>query len=142
MATPFQLDVITPDRTVFSGQVVSLVAPGAEGYLGILAHHAPLLAALGVGEGRVTDTEGRELHFAVSGGFLEVAENRAILLADAAERADEIDVTRAEAARKRAEDARSGRPQGDEMYASAEAALARALNRLRIAREHQGSQPE
>jgi len=136
MATPFQLDVITPDRTVFSGQVVSLVAPGIAGYLGVLAHHAPLLTALGLGHGRVTDAEGREIHFAISGGFLEVGENRAILLADAAERADEIDVARAEAARRRAEDARAGRPQGDSIYAGAEAELSRALNRLHIAHEH------
>ena len=129
MATPFQLDVITPDRTVFSGQVVSLVAPGIAGYLGVLAHHAPLLTALGLGHGRVTDAEGREIHFAISGGFLEVGENRAILLADAAERADEIDVARAE-------DARAGRPQGDSIYAGAEAELSRALNRLHIAHEH------
>lgn len=136
MPTPFQLDVITPDRAVFSGTVVSLVAPGVEGYLGILAHHAPLVTALQVGRGRVTDAEGRETYFAISGGFLEVADNRAVLLADAAERADEIDVARAEAARKRAEEARATRPREDPVFAAAEAELARALNRLRIAHEH------
>ncbi|UCH36704.1 MAG: F0F1 ATP synthase subunit epsilon [Armatimonadota bacterium] len=136
MPPTFRVDVITPDRTAFSGDVVGLVAPGSEGYLGVLANHAPLLTALGVGEARMTDGEGRDIHFAISGGFLEVADNRAILLADAAERADQIDVARAEAARERAEQTRGQRSPADPGYAAAEAALARAINRLRVAREH------
>jgi len=136
MPAAFDIQVITPERTVFSGQVASLVAPGAEGYLGVLAHHAPLVTSLRVGEARVTDAEGRDTWFAVSGGFLEVAENRAVLLADAAEAAQQIDVARAEASRARAEQARAKHPRTDPSFAAAEAALARALNRLRVAREH------
>jgi len=136
MPATFDIEVITPERTVFSGQVVSLVAPGAEGYLGVLAHHAALVTSLRVGEARVTDAEGRDTWFAVSGGFLEVAENRAVLLADAAEAAEQIDVARAEASRARAEEARAKHPRTDPSFAAAEAALARALNRLRVAREH------
>jgi F-type H+-transporting ATPase subunit epsilon len=136
MPAAFDIEVITPERTVFSGQVVSLVAPGAEGYLGVLAHHAPLVTSLRVGEARVTDAEGRDTWLAVSGGFLEVAENRAVLLADAAEAAQQIDVARAEASRARAEEARAKHPRTDPSFAAAEAALARALNRLRVAREH------
>jgi len=133
---PFHVDVITPDRTEFSGDAISLVAPGIEGYLGVLAFHAPLLTALTVGEARVTEPDGRSIYFAVSGGFLEVAYNNAILLADTAERADEIDVARAEAARKRAEEARARHPSADPAFAVAEAALLRALTRLHVAREH------
>ena len=139
MATRFQLEVVTPDRTVFSGEVVSLVAPAAAGYLGVLANHAPLLTGLGLGEARATDAEGRDVHFAVSGGFLQVADNHAIMLADAAERADEIDIARAEAARRRAQELRAERSRSDATFAVAEAALARAVNRLRIAREHGGA---
>jgi F-type H+-transporting ATPase subunit epsilon len=136
MPTSFHVEVVTPDRTEFSGDAISLVAPGVEGYLGVLAFHAPLLTALAVGEARVTQPDGSSIYFAVSGGFLEVAYNNAILLADAAERADEIDVARAEAARRRAEEARTQHPSTDPAFAAAEAALLRALTRLRVAREH------
>jgi F-type H+-transporting ATPase subunit epsilon len=136
MPAPFDVVVITPDRTVFSGQVVSLVAPGAQGYLGVLAHHAPLVTSLRVGEARVTDAEGRNTWFAVSGGFLEVAEDRAVLLADTAEAAEQIDVARAEAARARAEEARAKHARSEPAFAAAEAALVRAINRLHVAREH------
>ena len=132
----FQLEVITPDRTVFAGEVTSLVAPAAEGYLGVLANHAPLITSLGVGEARATAADGAEIFFAVTGGFLQVCDNRAILLADAAEHADQIDVARAEEARRRAEQERSTLTRGEPLYAAAEAALRRALNRLRVAREH------
>jgi F-type H+-transporting ATPase subunit epsilon len=136
MPAVFDIEVITPDRTVFAGPAIGIIAPGAEGYLGVLAHHAPLLTSLRVGEARVTDAEGRDTWFAVSGGFLEVGANRAVLLADAAEAAQQIDVARAEAARARAERARARHPRTDPSFAAAEAALARALNRLRVAREH------
>jgi F-type H+-transporting ATPase subunit epsilon len=140
MPASFQLDVVTPDRTVFSGEVASLVAPGTEGYLGVLADHAPLLTGLAIGEARATAPDGRDIYFAVAGGFLEVADNHATLLADAAERADQIDVARAEVARERAEKARSAAARGEPQFVAAEAALHRALNRLQVAREHGGAQ--
>jgi F-type H+-transporting ATPase subunit epsilon len=136
MPPTFDVEIVTPDRTEYSGDAVSLVAPAIEGYLGVLANHAPLLTALGVGEARVTGGDGRPTYFAVSGGFLEVADNRAILLADAAERADRIDVNRAEEARRRAEETRETVRSTDPAFATAEAALVRAINRLHVAREH------
>jgi len=136
MPLAFQVEIITPDRTEYSGDAVSLVAPAIEGYLGVLAHHAPLLTTLGVGETRVTAADGQAIYFAVSGGFLEVADNHAILLPDAAERADRIDISRAEEARRRAEQTRQAVRSTDPDFAAAEAALIRAINRLHVAREH------
>jgi F-type H+-transporting ATPase subunit epsilon len=136
MSPSFELEVITPDRTVFAGSVTSLVAPGSEGSLGVLANHAPLITGLGIGRARATTADGEETYFAVAGGFLQVADNRATLLADAAERADQIDLARAEAARRRAEAERSTLTRGEPQFVAAEAALRRALNRLQIARDH------
>jgi F-type H+-transporting ATPase subunit epsilon len=101
--TPFIFRLVTPQKLLLETEVVSLQAPGSEGYLGVLAHHAPLITMLRPGSLEVRTAEGRTIHFAVTGGFLEVSGNRASVLADAAERAREIDRSRAEAALKRAE---------------------------------------
>ncbi len=82
MATPFHVTVLTPERTVFEGEAIHLLAPGSEGYLGVLAHHAPLLAALKDGKLAVRLPAGNEQSYRVPGGFLEVADNRATVLAD------------------------------------------------------------
>ena len=129
----FKLEIVTPERVVLTQDAVSLVVPAAEGYLGVLADHAPLIAELTVGEIRVRDAEGRETRLATSGGFMEVRDNTVHILADTAERAEEIDIARAEEARKRAEERVRSRAAGIN-YARAEAALKRALNRLRLAR--------
>lgn len=112
--------------------VVSLTAPGSEGYLGVLAHHAPLITALQPGHLEIRDADQNEAVFAVSGGFLEVSENRATVLADAVETPAEIDVDRARQALERAK-TRLRDTSGLTDVARAEAALKRALNRLRIA---------
>ncbi|HEY7727588.1 MAG TPA: ATP synthase F1 subunit epsilon [Candidatus Eisenbacteria bacterium] len=101
--TPFRFRLVTPQRLLLETDVVSLLAPGSEGYLGVLAHHAPLITMLRPGRLEIRTAEGRVVHFAVTGGFLEVSGNRASVLADAAERAKEIDRSRAEAALRRAE---------------------------------------
>ena len=99
MATSYPLEVVTPERIMLSEDVVETSAPGSEGSLGILAHHAPIMTELVPGEVRVHLADGRTTsHIVISGGFLEMSpEGRATILADSAERADEIDVTRAEA---------------------------------------------
>ncbi len=102
MAT-MRLEIVTAERTVYSEDVDMLLAPGIDGQLGILPNHAPLLTALQPGEIRV-DKDGDESYMAVSGGFLEVLGNRVTILADTAERAEEIDIERAEAAVRRAEE--------------------------------------
>jgi F-type H+-transporting ATPase subunit epsilon len=82
MATPFHVTVLTPERTVFEGEAIHLLAPGSEGYLGVLAHHAPLLTSLKPGRLAVRTADGREHEFTVTGGFLEVSDNSARVLAD------------------------------------------------------------
>ena len=81
----FTFRLVTPQRVVFEGPVVSLQAPGSEGYLGILAHHAPLITMLKEGKLEYRDAAGKVAAYRVTGGFLEVSENRASVLADAAE---------------------------------------------------------
>ena len=98
-----RLEIVTAERMVYSEDVDMLVAPGIDGQLGILPNHAPLLTALQPGEIRV-DKNGEENYMAVSGGFLEVLANRVTILADTAERAEEIDIERAEAAVRRSEE--------------------------------------
>jgi F-type H+-transporting ATPase subunit epsilon len=128
----YTLSVLTPERPVFEKDVVSIVAPGSEGYLGILAHHAPLITALGPGKLTVTDPEGNVEIYAVSGGFLEVGNNEAILLADTIEAVSEIDVERARRAEARARERLKGL-RTDIDYPRCYNAMARAQNRLRIA---------
>ena len=123
-----KLDIVTAERVVFSEDVDVVVAPGIEGQLGVLPHHAPLMSILQPGE-LLVRKGGTEFCLAVSGGFLEVRPDRIIVLADAAERAEEIDITRAEEAKRRAKQRlEEGVPDIDR--ARAEAALRRSLARL------------
>ncbi len=127
-----RLDIVTAERAVYSDNVDMIIAPGVEGELGILPHHTPLMTMLAPGELRIK-TGGEEISLAITGGFLEVRPDRVVVLADAAERADEIDVQRAEEAKRRAEQrlAQKHAPGIDE--SRAEAALHRALARLKVA---------
>jgi F-type H+-transporting ATPase subunit epsilon len=126
-----KIDVVTAEKMVFTDQVDEILVPGAEGELGILPHHTPLMTMLKPGE--LLLKKGKdEISLAVAGGFIEIRPDHVIVLADAAERAEEIDATRAEAARKRAQDALS-RVKSAEEKAATEAALARAIARLSIA---------
>lgn len=128
-----RFELVSPERVVYSDDDVDIViAPGADGELGILPNHAPLLTALGIGELRVRKGEEEET-FAVHGGYLEVLANKVIVMADTAESADEIDVARAEAARQRAEHRYRERPDGLDI-ARLQAALRRSKVRLKVAR--------
>lgn len=123
-----KLDIVTAERVVFSEDVDVVLAPGVEGQLGVLPHHAPLMTILEPGE-LLVRKGGEEFLMAVSGGFLEVRPDRIIVLADTAERAEEIDIARAEEAKQRAKQwLEEGIPDVDR--AQAEAALRRALVRL------------
>ncbi len=130
MAT-LRLEIITAERQVLADDIDILVAPGIEGELGILPHHAPLMTMLQPGE-LLIRKDGEETYMVVTGGFLEVRPDKVIVLADACERAEEIDVTRAEEAKRRAEERLKTRPP-DMEAASIEAALRRSLSRLRVA---------
>ncbi len=133
----FQLDILTPSRSEFAAPAVSLVAPGSEGYVGILAHHAPLITVLGPGHLEFRTPEGETHTFHVNGGFLEVSANHATVLADSLEPAAEIDVHAAVAAVTAAREARWQVDSPAEV-ARAEEELARARARLRTARRQLG----
>jgi F-type H+-transporting ATPase subunit epsilon len=138
MAT-LRLDIVTAERVVYSAEVDMLVAPGVQGQLGILPHHTPLMTTLGEGELRAKKGE-EEFSLAISGGFLEVRPDRVIVLADAAERADEIDIARAENAKRRAQEQLTRRAPATDT-AQAEAALRRALTRLKVADKRRPRNP-
>ena len=124
-----RLEIVTPGKKVFSEDVNFLVAPGAEGELGILPEHAPLITSLNTGLLRV-EQEGKKFMVVVTGGFMEVRGSKVTILADTAERAEAIDVARAEAARRRAEERLASKsPEIDVLRA--EMALKRALVRLK-----------
>jgi F-type H+-transporting ATPase subunit epsilon len=129
MATDFNLSIVAPDRSVLDEPVSSVISPGSEGYFGVLAGHVPFIAALRPGIVEYA-TASQTFHVAVSGGFAEVTPDKVTILADAAERATEIDLQRAEQALENARKALRGE---DSSQTSAEAiqALERAMNRVR-----------
>jgi len=130
MAT-IRLEIVTAERQTFSDDVNVVIAPGVEGQLGILPHHAPLMTMLQSGE-LVIKKGSEEDYLFISGGFLEVRPDKVIILADACERCEEIDVARAEEAKRRSEERlKSISPEID--HAKAEIALKRSLMRLRVA---------
>ena len=132
MAERLTLEIATPTRLVVTETVDEVVAPGSEGYFGVLPGHAPFLTTLGIGE--LTYRIGNEeRHLAVSGGFAEVRNDKVIVLADTAERPQEIDRPRAERARERAEQRVSARTQEEVDFVRAQCALARAIMRLQVA---------
>lgn len=128
----FTLEVVTPTRVVITEEVEEVVAPGSEGYFGVLGGHLPFISTLRAGELSYRK-DGQWRHLAVSWGYAEVRGEKVIVLAEAAERAEEIDVARAERARDRAL-ARLAR-WGDESIdvLRAQTALARALTRIEVA---------
>lgn len=130
-----QLTVVTAERALLEeGDIDFISAPGAKGQLGILPQHTPLLTMLEPGD-LYYRRGGEEFHFAVSGGFMEVAEDRVIVLADTAERADEIDEAQAEEARQRAAEMLSKKDQlSEEDLLRAERSLRKAATRLKVAR--------
>lgn len=132
-----QLDVVTAERLVVTEQVDYVSAPGVDGVIGILPRHAPLLTALSFGELRY-QKEGQEYSYAIGGGFMEVRPDHVTVLADTAEKAEEIDEMRAEQARQRAQQSLKERPQADAEAARIEQALRRAEVRLRVARRKRG----
>lgn len=129
---PMRLDIVTAERNVYSEDVDILVAPGIDGELGILPSHAPLMTALMPGEIRVVK-DSDESYLAVSGGFLEVNNNVVTILADTAEHVEEIDIERAEAAIKRAEE-RIGSASADLDLERASQALRRSRVRVTVSR--------
>jgi F-type H+-transporting ATPase subunit epsilon len=125
------VEVVTQDRNAYSGEADMVVAPGSEGVLGILPRHAPLLTTLQAGELRIKHDNDEDALF-VAGGFMEVYHNVVTVLADAAERAEDIDMARAEEARRRAQTTLEQR-EADVDRGALEGSLQRALGRLKVA---------
>ena len=127
----FDLTVVTPERTAIDRRVVSVTIPTYDGYIGIWANHAPLMAGMRIGSLEYETENGVKEVLAVTNGFVEVADNRVLILADAVEHQDEINIERARQARKRAEERLAeGRSEIDLDRASE--AIKRAENRLKI----------
>ena len=127
-----QLEIVTPERLAYSDTVDAVVLPGSEGELGVLPHHAPLVSTLGVGELRIRKG-GQEESFAIVGGFLQVRPDKVVVMAETADMASEIDLEKAQEARREAERAiESGFQEGADL-AAARAQLQQALLRIRVA---------
>ena len=129
-------EIVSQDRTVFQGDVDIVVLPGAAGEMGILPHHAPVLATLKYGVIKIR-RDGREELFSVAGGVAEVQPEIVTVLADAAENVEDIDITRAKAAKKRAEETLAKmKPEDHDAYLRMEAALRRSNLRLEVVRRY------
>jgi F-type H+-transporting ATPase subunit epsilon len=130
LPTSIRLEIVTPDRVLVTEQVDELQVPGAEGYFGVLPGHAPLLASLHVGE--LWYRKGQEKHYlAIAFGFVEVLPDKVTVLARIAEREQDIDIARAEAAMSRAEQ-RIGEPRTDIDFERARIAMMKSLIRLQV----------
>ena len=125
---------MSPERILFEDEIRSLIVPGSEGYLGVLANHAPLIATLKVGKITIKDESNVEKIMAISGGFIEVSNNTATILADTVELVDEIDLARAQDALKRAQDALNLDVSRSEQE-RARHSLAKAKNRITLYKE-------
>jgi len=134
MANLIKLEVVTPERRVVEDQASEITIPGASGYLGILPGHAPLITEIAVGEIAYKDAQGARHLLAVAWGFAEVLQEKVTVLAETAEKATDIDVTRAEQARQRAESALKGAAPGADTSEAA-AALQRADSRIKVAKD-------
>lgn len=133
MSKEFSLSIVAPDRSVVEDQAVSVIAPGSEGYFGVMAGHVPMVAALRAGIVEYLDTKNQRHHVAVGGGFAEVSGQRLTILADSAALATEIDVKEEELRLERARKALRGE---DSEMTSAEATeeIERAMARIRAAK--------
>jgi F-type H+-transporting ATPase subunit epsilon len=137
---PLQLDIVTPEKLAYSDEVDAVTLPGIEGELGVLPHHAPLVTTLGFGELRIRKG-GTEEFFAIAGGFLQVLPDKVIVLAETADMASEIDLGKAQEARREAEKAlESGFHEGADL-STARAALQTALLRERVAQRRHREGP-
>jgi F-type H+-transporting ATPase subunit epsilon len=130
---PLLLEIVTPERLAYSDTVDAVNLPGIEGELGVLPHHAPLVSMLGVGELRIRKG-GAEESFAIVGGFLQVRPDKVVVMAETADLASEIDLEKAQQARREAEQALEGAARTDAVdLSAARASLQQALLRIRVA---------
>jgi F-type H+-transporting ATPase subunit epsilon len=130
---PLLLEIVTPERLAYSDTVDAVNLPGIEGELGVLPHHAPLVSMLGVGELRIRKGGGEE-SFAIVGGFLQVRPDKVVVMAETADMASEIDLEKAQQARREAEQALESGARAEAVdLSAARASLQQALLRIRVA---------
>ena len=137
---PIRCEIVSQDRMVFEGDADIVILPGESGEMGILPYHAPLLSTLKLGV-IIVRHQGKEFDFTISGGVVEIQPDIITILADSAENVEEIDVARAEAAMKRAEEyLEHGPPPDTDSYLAMEAALKRSNLRLEAVRRYRRTQ--
>jgi F-type H+-transporting ATPase subunit epsilon len=136
---PLHLEIITADRVLFDGQVDVIVAPGTEGQMAVLPHHAAVMTSLDPGELRYRNSDG-EAYLAISGGFMDVRGSHVVVLADSAERADEIDEARAQEAIRRAQEQMAAGGEDADVERALQA-IRRAQVRINVTRRRRRQQP-
>ncbi len=129
------LEIITPDKAAFKGEIISVTVPGVKGRFQVLKNHAPLISILEVGMIKVVTPDNKSAFYATGGGTIEVLNNNVLILADSLELTENIDVERAKSAKQRAKERLERREEGTDLD-RAENALRRAQNRLNIIEKH------
>jgi F-type H+-transporting ATPase subunit epsilon len=130
------LEVVTPSKTAYSGDIKSVSVPGTLGNFQVLYNHAPILSSMEIGIVKIVDDEGKEFEYSTSGGTIEVLNNKVLLLAESFESPDEIDARRAEEAEQRAKELLSRKNKADIDLDRAELALHRSINRLKLKKKY------
>jgi F-type H+-transporting ATPase subunit epsilon len=133
MSNTIKFEIVTPERTVMKDMITQVIVPTKDGEITVLPKHIPLVSILVPGVLELKNQAGETKIMSVSGGFVEVLHNKVVILADSAERAEEINEERAEEARRRAEEARKN-PKFEDKYANVSAAIAKELARTKAAR--------
>ena len=130
------LEIITPSKSVFTGEINSITVPGTLGSFQVLKNHAPLISTLEIGSIKVVDLQSKTILYATGGGTIEVNDNKVLVLADSIELIESIDVQRARQSKERAEQRLVNKSVEKIDVARAEASLARALNRIKLTEKH------
>lgn len=130
------LEIITPSKTVLSGEIKSITIPGSGGSFQVLVNHAPLISTFEIGEIKIEDVQGKKLSYSTAGGTIEINNNKVLVLADSLEQIENIDIQRAINSKERAENRLANKSVENIDVARAEASLARALNRIKLTEKY------
>ncbi|QQS38037.1 MAG: F0F1 ATP synthase subunit epsilon [Ignavibacteriales bacterium] len=130
------LEIITPSKSVFTGEIKSITIPGTSGSFQVLANHAPLISTFEIGEIKIEDVQSRKLSYSTAGGTVEISNNKVLVLADSLELVDNIDIQRALNSKERAENRLANKSVENIDVARAEASLARAINRIKLSEKY------
>lgn len=127
-----KLDIVTPSKSVFNGEIKSITVPGSKGSFQVLKNHAPLVSTIDIGHLSVETPDNKTIHYATGGGTIEVLDNKILILADSIEQVEDIDLARAKSAKERAEERMAKRNSEEINSIRAEMALERAVNRIKL----------